>query len=423
MMGRMVGRTGRTTFLAGVLVSLTATLAAAAPEAKGPASVFGWRGDGTGRHPQATVPSSWDSDEKKNILWRTKVGKGQSSPVLAAGRAFLGAEQDSLVCVDLATGKVLWKADNGFACLPTGSKVKEKRQPSGEGCGYSAATPVTDGASVYMCHGTGIVAAFGLDGKRTWVRYIDAPQATEHGRSASPVLADGKLVVSLGGLIAMDPATGKTLWEARKAKPAYGTPAVTKVGEVTVLVTPNGDIVRASDGQVLASKLPASRYGSPVVHAGVVYIADNTTAALRLPDKAGETLSPVKLWENEDLEGEFFASPVLHEGLLYCLSNEGTLYALDAATGKVAGEQKLELPSAGSPPGMPTANLYASPALVGKWLVVANDIGGSLVLSPGKECRQVARNYIDAGSGACPVPAGKVLLLRGGKWLYAIGQK
>jgi outer membrane protein assembly factor BamB len=389
----------------------------------GGADAIGWRGDGTGCYPQADVPTTWDSEENKNILWRADVGIGQSSPACVGGRIFLGAEQDLLVCVDAKTGKVLWRADNNFASLPPELNAKEKRPPSGKGGGYSVATPATDGAMVYMCHATGIVATFDVDGKRKWVRYFDVPQITEYGRSSSPVLAGGKVVVTLGGLIALDAATGKTAWECKQALPAYGTPAVAAIGSVQVLITPSGDAVRLADGKVLASKLGLLKYGSPVVHAGVVYFADAPAVALRLPAEAGETLKFTKLWDNDDLEGEFFASPLWHDGLLYVVSNEGLLYVLDAATGKAAYTKKLEIPSAGSPPGMPNANLYASPALVGKNLLLTNDAGQSLLVAPGKEYKEIGKNFTDAGSGACPVADGKVLLLRGGKWLWAVGAK
>lgn len=409
--------------LAACLCAVVLVVVCAPSAASGADAIVGWRGDGSGCYPQADVPTTWDSEENKNILWRAEVGIGQSSPVAVGGRIFLGAEPDLLVCVDAKTGKVLWKADNGFASLPAEMKVKEKRPPSGKGGGYSVATPATDGTTVYMCHATGIVVAVDVEGKRKWVRYFDVPQITEFGRSSSPVLAGGKVVVTLGGLIALDAATGATAWECKQALPAYGTPALATIGGVQVLITPNGDAVRLTDGKVLASKLGQLKYSSPLIHEGVVYFGDSPAVALKLPTEAGETLKFAKLWDNDDIEGEIFASPLWHDGMLYIVSNEGNLYALDAATGKAAYTKKLEIPSAGSPPGMPNANLYASPALVGKNLLLANDGGQSLLVAPGKEYKEVGKNSIDVGSGACPVADGKMLLLRGGKWMWAVGAK
>lgn len=383
----------------------------------------GWRGDGSGRYPGAEPPAEWDIDEGTNIRWQTVVGKSQSSPLVAGQRVFVTAEQDLLLCLDRNSGKVLWKRDNGFGSLPANQRAPQKRHPVGPDGGYSIPTPVTDGKLLYASYGTGIVVCCDFDGRRQWVRYLDLPQVTEYGRSASPLLAGGKLLVSIGALIALDPQTGKTLWVSKQAKPSYGTPAVAAIGGVDAAITPNGDFVRIGDGRILASKVARTEFSSPLVHAGVVYFVCQRAVALELPAAAGEELQPRLLWRNESLEGEFYASPVWHDSVLYCVSNEGTLYALDARTGKIVFRKQLEIPSAGSPPGMEMADIYASLVLTRKHLFLANDIGQTLVLTPGRQYRQVSRNCIDKGSGATPVPDGKLLFLRGGQKLYCIGAK
>ncbi|MGD0093355.1 MAG: hypothetical protein ABSE73_25860, partial [Planctomycetota bacterium] len=43
----------------------------------------GWRGDGSGRYPDAMPPIEWDGEKKKNILWCTKTGPNKfSSPTV-----------------------------------------------------------------------------------------------------------------------------------------------------------------------------------------------------------------------------------------------------------------------------------------------------------------------------------------------------
>jgi outer membrane protein assembly factor BamB len=84
------------------------------------ADSLGWRGDGSGRYSDAKPPAQWDMDEGKNILWRTKVGKSQSTPVVVGNRVLVAAERDMLVCVDRSSGKILWTKDNGPAAVPPG---------------------------------------------------------------------------------------------------------------------------------------------------------------------------------------------------------------------------------------------------------------------------------------------------------------
>lgn len=383
----------------------------------------GWRGDGTGRYPKTSPPLEWDIDEGTNILWKAPVGKSHSSPVVAGGRVIVTAEKDLLVCLDRRSGKILWQRDNGYSALPKGLVAAPKRPRVGPGGGYSIPTPVTDGKLVYASYGTGIVVCYDLEGRRRWIRYVALPQATEFGRSASPLLADGKLLVSIGGLIALEPKTGKTLWQNTAAKPSYGTPAIARIGAVAVAVTPNGDCVRVADGRTLATEMASTGYTSPLVHGGIVYFIGAPAVALKLPTTPADAIRPEKLWENDDVEGSFFASPVYHEGILYCVSNEGVLYALDAGTGKTVFQKQLAIPSMAGTPNIEPANIYGSLTLVGKHVLLTNDVGDTLVLASGKEYREVGHNYLDKGSGASPVPNGRMLFLRGGKKLYCIGVK
>ena len=383
----------------------------------------GWRGDGTGRYPKASPPLEWDIDDGTHILWKASVGKSHSSPVVVGERVVVTAEKDLLVCLDRTSGKILWQRDHAFSALPKGLVAVPKRPTVGPGGGYSIPTPVTDGRLVYASYGTGIVVCYDLEGRRRWIRHIALPQATEFGRSASPLLADGKLLVSIGGLIALEPATGKTLWQNTDAKPSYGTPAIARIGAVAVAVTPNGDWVRVADGRTLATEMASTGYTSPLVHGGVVYFIEVPAVALKLPTRPADTLRPERLWTNDDVGGSFFASPLLHEGILYCVSNEGVLYALDAATGKTVFQKQLAIPSMAGTPDIEPANIYGSLTLMGKHLLLTNDVGDTLVLAPGKAYREIRRNYLDAGSGASPVPDGAWLFLRGGKTLYCIGGK
>lgn len=404
-------------FAAGVL---TLVLSGCAKE-ETPHRVFGWRGDGTGRFEKVTPPVKWDSDEGTNILWQTTVGQSFSSPVIAGGKVFVTSEMDMLLCVDRKSGKILWEKDNGFGTLPAGMKVEEKRQPTS--CGFSTPTPVTDGKFVYASYGSGIVVCYDLDGRRRWTRYFDLPPTTEYGRAASPVLVGGKLILSISHLIALDPSTGKTLWEAKEAETTYyGTPAVARIGGKDVLITPAGDCVRVADGKILAKEIAGTEYNSPIVHDSVVYFADVETTAVKLRQADDDAIQPKQLWEAE-LEGEFFSSPVYHDGLLYAVCNEGILYALDAKTGNVIWKKELEIPSAGGMTAMEPANIYPSLALAGGKIYLSNDTGTMLVLEPGRKYKQISQNLLDDGAGASPAFAGKHLYLRGGEELYCIGSK
>ena len=63
----------------------------------------------------------------------------------------------------------------------------------------------------------------------------------------------------------------------------------------------------------------------------------------------------------------------------------------------------------------------ASLTLAGSLILVGNDIGETLVMAAEKEFKQLAINRLGKGSGACPMPHDRMLLLRGGTALYCIG--
>ena len=390
--------------------SKTTSLPAAGPR--------GWRGDGTGIYADAKPPLEWDSDEKKNILWKVSVGSSYSSPVVVAGRIVLTSEGEKLTCIDIKTQKVLWERTNTFDDLPKELGAKEKRNATS--CGFSTATPVTDGSYVWVSFGTGIVACYDLEGNRKWIVWFDNPQQSEYGRTASPLLVDGKLIVTVGFLIALDPATGKTLWTCKEAKEGFGTAALMRPGQSTLAITSMGDVVRVSDGALLERALATCTYNSPVVAGNKVYFGDVKSFAFEMSAEGGK-IAFKKIWESE-LEGEFFASPVIYDGILYVASNAGDFYALDAGTGNEIYKHQLDIASTAVMLGMSPGNLYPSLAIAGGNIYVSNDMGQTLVVQPGKEFKQLAKNYVEDRSGSNIVFDGQFVYLRGGEYLYCIGK-
>jgi len=387
-------------------VLMVATLAAApSPWMNGPQ---GFRGDGSGRFPAAAPPREWSPT--KNLLWTTNIGPNKySSPVVVDGRIFLVAEPAQLVCVDTADGRILWQKSNGFADLPG---KPDGKAPKGD-AGNTTPTPVSDGRFVYAVFGTGIVACYDLAGRRQWIWYEGPHPEPEYGRSASPALVGGKLLVSLSSLVALDAATGAPVWRNKEAPEQYGTPIPAAISGVDVAVLPSGQIVRVSDGAILASDLGGLRYASPVVHDDVVYLIQAGSSAQRISAAATGHWGARQVWDQE-LEGTFYASALCDNGLIYAVANEGIFTILDAKDGKILVRKELDLGEGG--------NMYPSLTLAGNALYVFNDKGDALVLEPGRTYKELARNRLGAGHGGAPAFAGNRLYVRGGPNLYCIGR-
>jgi len=374
------------------------------------ASPQGFRADGSGRFPDASPPLEWGPG--KNILWTTKIGPNKySSPIVVHRRIFLVAEPALLVCVNAADGRILWQRSNGFSDLPGNVEGKPPRSDAGN----TTPTPVSDGRFVYAVFGTGIVACYDLNGERKWIRYHGPAPAPEYGRSASPVLVGGKLLVSLARLIALDAATGEPVWKNKDVQEQYGTPVPAVISGVEVAVLPSGQVVRVSDGGILATDLGGLRYASPVLQGDVIYLIQAGSSAQRLVATAPDKWEAKPAWEQE-LDGTFYASPLCDKGLIYTASNQGIFYILDAKDGKILVSRELELSGAGGD------NFYPSLALAGNHLLVFNDQGDAIVLEPGREYKEVRRNHLGAGHGSTPAFDGRFIYVRGDQNLYCIGE-
>lgn len=445
-----------------VLVCVTATAHADA--------VTGWRTDWTGRYVGTSPPLQWTGE--KNVAWsRPLPGAGNATPVLAAGRVFVTAEPFTLLCVDAGDGAVRWQADCGLleTLLPADAAAMRtrlddadarfrevqqmqndqrqlqrrlKRDPDNadltrqrddlaarikeiedelaplrdyrpprthDSNGYASPTPVTDGRHVYAHFGNGIAAAFDLDGHRLWTRLVQRPQH-EWGHSSSPVLTGGTLVILVRDLHGLDPATGEVKWTT-PSRQRWGSPAPARIGTTDVVITPNGEIVRTADGHVLARGIGSLEYATPVVQDGIVYFIENTSRAVELPDALPDdgTVTTRTLWTSQ-IEGDrHYASPIIHDGLIYTISRKENLTVLDAATGAKVYERQVELGG-----HMPNS-AYPSVTLAGPaddpHLFVSSESGTTVVMKPGREYVEVARNKTP-GFRASPVFVDSRLYLR-----------
>jgi hypothetical protein len=102
---------------------------------------------------------------------------------------------------------------------------------------------------------------------------------------------------------------------------------------------------------------------------------------------------------------------VVHEGLLYAANDQGILTVLEAATGKVVYEERLDLGGA----------TYPSISLAGKHIYVSSDTGATVVLQPGREYKELARSKLEPFRSSL-VFDGQRVYVRTYKNLYCIGE-
>lgn len=448
------------------LTILTALLAAGSHAV----GATGWRTDGTGRYPDARAPRTWSATS--NVVWSTRLPAFSNASIVPVGDdLFACVEPDSLVCLSAADGRVLWQRstalkdvlppDEAAKALADGVKAKEiggklkslkeelkktetqarseperaelkaRAEALKKDCGdlegqlrtvsqyaepathavngYTSATPTTDGTNVYVLFGSGVAACYDLKGNRLWGRFVERP-THGWGHSASPLLAGNALLCPIIRMTALDRATGKVLWQT-PTKSVWGSPVLSRVGDLEVAVTAGGDVIRPTDGKVLAGGLVSLDYCAPLVEEGVVYFVQNGGKAFRLPTKAEEPFKPEMLWQTTPRKERYYASPVYCEGLLYAVTQHGDLSVIDASNGQVLYEKKLDL----------GGTFYPSVTLAGGCLYVSSDNGKTVLLEPGREYKEIGRNALEPFRSS-PIFLGERMVVRTLQGVTCIGK-
>ncbi len=307
-----------------------------------------WRGPNRdGVVHDVTVPEKWPKTLKED--WKVTVGEGVSSPVLVGDKLFVFTrqkEEELVVCLDLTTGKELWRTEPYKAPYQwwhgEGTFSKGPRS-----------TPTVAGGKVYTSGVSGVLSCFAADsGRLLWRK--EATQPPPYGGPASPLVTDGLCIVHLGcggrddkdGLTAFDAISGETKWRfADGSRPGYGSPIVVDLaGERQVVALTSWDLIGVSISmgkRLWALKIDGSEKNStPLVYKDLIIFADykDRSRAIRL-EKSEKGIVPQEIWKG-DGPSPYMSSPVIQGDLMFGMSARGTgcFFCLDARTGKTFWE-------------------------------------------------------------------------------------
>ncbi|MBI3881287.1 MAG: PQQ-binding-like beta-propeller repeat protein [Verrucomicrobia bacterium] len=225
-----------------------------------------WRGPNfNGSSPETGLPAKFGKTE--GVAWAVPMpGPSASATIIFGNAVFISSgdkNSQSLVamCLDRKTGKIVWQ-----------NKIADGYSRDNKS-NYSSPSPVTDGKLVFFYYGNGDLVAFDVTGKKIWQRNIQKDYgefAYQWTYSASPLLFNGKLYIQvlqrdqpvhdhgkIGGesyLLALDPATGKTLWrhvcptEAQaESREAFSTPVPFEHNGRWELLVLGGDMISGHD--------------------------------------------------------------------------------------------------------------------------------------------------------------------------------
>lgn len=188
--------------------------------------------NGTGVSTTTGLPEEFGP--KKNVIWKTALPPGHSSPVLTKDRIFVTAHSEIdkkdkqnykllVFCLDRQTGKILWQRE-----VP---RAREGRLQNVNGA--ASPSPVTDGSNVYVFFQDFGMVSYDGAGKERW-RLPLGPFNMFYGFGASPILIDDKVVLPIDQdspssyLIAVDKNSGRVRWKVDRPVviSGYSTPII-----------------------------------------------------------------------------------------------------------------------------------------------------------------------------------------------------
>lgn len=362
-----------------------------------------WRGNNRdGKVTGFAVPADWPPELQ--MQWRETVGAGDASPVLVGERLYLFTRQEDqevILCLDAMSGSEQWRLE--YPAPPvTGAGARHPGPRS---------TPVVSGGKMVTLGATGILSCVDASsGKLLWRKDPFPGAVPMFFTSMSPLIVDGLCIAQLGGpgngaMIAYDMSSGNERWRWSAEGPDYGSPVLLTIEGTTMIVTPTEKSIAGvglSDGKLLwqIPFVPPSRAynaATPIVHGNtVIYTgAGRGTHAVKITRQGGEFV-PEELWSNPDLSVQF-NTPVLKQDLLFGYTSTGSLFCLDAATGKTAWTDATKHDRSGF-----AAILDAGPVIMA--LPASSEL---IVFKPQNEYLELAKIKIaDLPTYATPVLAG-----------------
>lgn len=380
---------------------------------------------GDGRADTQRAPTTWS--ETEHVAWKTPIrGKAWSSPVVWDSQVWVttatpdGKELFAL-CLDKTTGKVLHDR-----------KVFDIAKPQYciEQNSYASSTPAIEAGRIYVhfgVHGTACLDT--KTGTTLWQRQ-DLECNHHRGPASSPILYDGMLILTFDGfdvqyVVALDKNTGETLWRTDRGlnyksdngdiKKAYSTPSVFEIDGVQQLVSPSAQSAVAYEPKT-GKELWRVECGGmnvpsrPIFGQGLLYL---TTAdgGLKLfavkPEGRGDLSAQIE-WKQAK-GAPRYNSPILVDDLIYTCNDQGIIAAIEAKTGDVVWQKRIQ-----------EAVFHSSPVYAAGKLYFCGEDGQTVVLAPGREYNELAINKLDDGCMASPAVIEGALILRTKKALYRI---
>jgi outer membrane protein assembly factor BamB len=439
-------------YLSAAWLTLAASFTASAanwPQFRGPQA--------SGVSESATPPLKWDVEAGENVRWQQPIpGLAHASPIIWNDRVYVatavkpGAKADlkvglygagdsysekvphqwRLLCLELATGNILWDK-LGLEAIP-----RLERHTKATQCN---STPATDGERIVAMFSSEGLFCFDMRGELLWRKDLgklhasaqDAP-TLQWGFASSPILYNGKVVVQVDThteqfLAVFDAATGRELWrQARKDKGTWCTPIVAATNGRTQIIANGWSDIGSYDFQTGKPLWWLSEGGdvpvaSPILAGDRVILTSGhgqyrPMRAVRL-DATGDIKPPDISKTNQAVvwvhprKGNYLQTPIVVGDLLWGCSNDGIVTCFNVRSGEIYYEERI---------GGGGQGFTASPVAANGHVYFTGELGDVFVLPATNRFSIVSVNKLGGLCLATPALADDMILFRTTEKVVAI---
>lgn len=364
------------------------------------------------------IPTTWTGDDYNWVA--TLPGVGHSSPVIWGNRLFLTSAleenaQRVVVCIDTATGAMLW--ERRFD-----SDVHHHHLRNS----FASSTPAVDEKHVYLAWTTPeeyTLMALDHNGRDAWKVDL-GPYDSQHSHGTSPIVYRDMVIINNDQdgpsfLVALDRHTGEQRWRAPResAVVAYSTPCVRRLedGSEELVFCSQAHGINGVDPTTGATNWELRVFqrrsvSSPVLADGLIFGSCGSGGGGVYNAAVRPGSSPELVYKVEE-SGSYVPTPVYRDGKLFIISDKGIGSCIQVADGEELWRERLG------------NNFSGSPICVGDKLYVIAEDGKVLVLSATENFEILGENPLGEDSRATPAVAGGQMFLRTYSHLYAIGGK
>jgi outer membrane protein assembly factor BamB len=350
------------------------------------------------RHDPAHSAVGQSGPANLTLSWKfTTDGAVISSPSLVDGRVYVGSQDNNLYCTNARSGSLIWKSS-------TGGPIK-------------SSPAIVDGR-VYICPDDGYVYCFdAYTGNKIWVKnaggYIPANFASPVILRSSPAVVKGRVYVgSLDtNVYCLDANSGNVNWTYKTEGYITSSPAIVDGAVYIISQEPaSGALYKldaSSGGLIWKKELPYQQvftggndmHASPTVAEGMVFASSNAMEYYGIDAATGDIE-----WTYKDPSAQEFiiCSTIYKDGKLF-LIDKFSIVCVDAKNGHAIWDAYLG------------EELYVSPSYADGKLYVVTDQRSVYVLNA-TNGEKLGRFNTSSNSWSAPTPYERKLYVGDNDW-------